>query len=72
MIMHRLNSLAYGTTRRAPAGFAHAILLDQGNDQRVWQVIDLYGPMELRTDAQVADWPVVYTPEDDEKWDLRA
>lgn len=71
MIMHRLNGLPYGTVRRCPApGFAHAILLDQGNREQAWEVIDLYSSTgDTYTDAQVADWPIVYTPMDDEEWD---
>jgi hypothetical protein len=69
VIKSRVNGLAYGTIRRAPApSFAHAILLDQP-DNRVWQIIDLYGPMELVTDNEVKDWPVAYTPVDDEEWE---
>lgn len=68
MILHP-NGLPYGTVRREPApGFAHAILLDQGGYHRTWEVIDLYGPCGTRTDEQVADWPIVYTPLDDEVW----
>lgn len=63
------NGLAFGTVRRAPApSFAHAILLDQGTQTNCWQVIDLYGPMELVPDEEVTDWKIVYTPVDDEKW----
>lgn len=68
MILHP-NELAYGTVRRSPApGFAHAILLDQFTDPHCWQIIDLYGPMEIVTDEDVKDWEIVYTPVDDEEW----
>lgn len=70
MDKHR-NGLAYGTVRRAPApSFAHAILLDQF-DRDSWHVVDLYGPISILGDAEVANWPIVYTPMDDEKWETR-
>lgn len=59
------NALAYGTVRRSRKGFAHAILLYQG-EKNAWQVIDLWGPTDTVTDADVVDWPIVYTPE--EEW----
>ena len=62
------NKLPHGTVRRAPAGFAHAILLDQMGKEAKWQTIDLYGPMEIYTDAAVEDWPIVYMPAPDEVW----
>jgi len=63
------NGLPYGTVRRALApSFAHAILLDQGGHDKRWEVIDLYGSMEVLTDDEVKDWPIVYTPVDDEEW----
>lgn len=69
MIMHP-NGLAYGTVRRQPApSFAHAILLDQGGHEKTWELIDLYGSMEMLTDAEVAAWPIVYTPIDDGEWE---
>lgn len=69
MIMHP-NGLAYGTVRRSPApSFAHAILLDQGGRPQTWELIDLYGSMEVLTDAEVEHWPIVYTPIDDEQWE---
>lgn len=68
------NGLKYGTIRRAPMGFAHAILLDQGDDPRTWEIVDLYGTMTgmdgLSTDQEVAAWPVVYEPMDDGVWEL--
>lgn len=67
MIKHP-NGYAYGTLRRAPRGFAHAILLDQGGADLTWEIIDLYGAMEVVTDEYVKDWPVVYEPVDDEEW----
>ena len=61
-----------GTLRRSPFGFAHAILLDHHREERRWMVIDVYGDMSwaepLRTDQEVAGWPVVYTPAPDEEW----
>lgn len=63
------NKLPHGTVRRAPApSFAHAILLDQMGREQCWQVIDLYGPMEIETDVDVQDWPIVYIPAPDETW----
>lgn len=64
-----------GTVRRAPEGFAHAILLDQFGEPDRWLVIDAYGPMReedtrsgLAPDSVVESWPVVYTPTPDEEW----
>jgi hypothetical protein len=62
------NQLPHGTVRRAPEGFAHAILLDQMGNEAKWQTVDLYGSMETYTDAEVADWPIVYMPAPDEVW----
>lgn len=63
------NQLPHGTVRRAPSpSFAHAILLDQAGREQQWQIIDLYGPMEVETDADVAGWPIVYVPASDEVW----
>lgn len=62
------NKLPHGTVRRAPEGFAHAILLDQAGSDTKWYVIDVYGPMSNDTDAAVADWPIVYVPAPDEVW----
>ena len=67
MILHP-NGLPHGTLRRAPEGFAHAILLDQFRRSSTWLVIDVYGPMHITDDEEVADWPIVYTPVDDEEW----
>lgn len=66
MSKHR-NGLPHGTVRRAPTGFAHAILLEQW-DKDSWQVIDVYGPMDILSDEEVSHWPIVYTPVDDEEW----
>lgn len=62
------NRLPHGTVRRAPEGFAHAILLDQNGNEAKWHIIDLYGPMETEADVDVADWPIVYVPVPDEVW----
>ena len=63
------NRLPHGTVRRAPApSFAHAILLDQMGREQEWQIIDVYGPMEVETDVDVQDWPIVYIPAPDEVW----
>jgi hypothetical protein len=62
------NKLPHGTVRRAPTGFAHAILLDQMGEEAKWHIIDLYGPMETETDTDVEDWPIVYVPVPDEVW----
>lgn len=68
MILHP-NGLPFGTIRRAPApSFTHAILLDQFTDSRCWQIIDVYGPMEIMTDEDVKGWKIVYTPMDDAEW----
>lgn len=68
------NGLRYGTVRRALAGFAHAILLDQHDNPETWLIVDLYGNMTwadgLLTDEEVADWPIVYEPMDDGIWAL--
>lgn len=64
-----VNQLPHGTVRRAPKGFAHAILLDQNGQDAKWQTVDLYGPMEIYTDREVADWPIVYVPAPDEVWE---
>ena len=74
MAKHPLNGLTYGTIRRCPvpAVLAYAILLEEGGRGQTWEVIDLYGTTtDVYTDAQVADWPIVYTPVDDEEWDDR-
>lgn len=67
------NGLPYHTIKRNPRGFAHALLLDQGDNEQTWEVIDLYGSMEfldgLLTDEDVKDWPVVYTPMEGEDWE---
>jgi hypothetical protein len=65
-----VNRLPHGTVKRSPEGFAHAILLDQNGQDLKWHIIDLYGPMETETDADVADWPVVYVPAPDEVWEV--
>jgi hypothetical protein len=64
----KANQLPHGTVKRAPEGFAHAILLDQMGQDLKWHIIDLYGPMETETDRDVADWPIVYVPAPDEVW----
>lgn len=64
------NRLPHGTVRRAPEGFAHAILLDQMGEDAKWHIIDLYGPMETETDADVVAWPIVYVPSPDEVWEV--
>lgn len=69
--LHPINGLPYGTLKRAPApSFAHALLLDQMGDSKCWQVMDLYGSLQAACvdDAEVEDWPIVYTPIDDEEW----
>lgn len=63
-----VNHLPHGTVRRAPEGFAHAILLDQNGQDAKWLIVDLYGPMETEHDVDVADWPIVYVPAPDEVW----
>lgn len=68
-----LNHLPHGTVKRAPTGFAHAILLDQMGQAAKWYVLDLYGPMgdrreDVVDDQHVADWPIVYVPAPDEVW----
>ena len=63
------NGLPHGTVRRAPEGFAHAILLNQFGGLK-WHIVDLYGPMEAATDADVTTWPVVYVPAPDEIWEI--
>jgi hypothetical protein len=63
-----VNHLPHGTVRRAPDGFAHAILLDQNGQDAKWLIIDLYGPMETEADVDVVSWPVVYVPAPDEIW----
>jgi hypothetical protein len=62
------NKLPHGTVRRAPEGFAHAILLDQMGEDAKWHIIDVYGPMETDTDVDVMHWPIVYVPAPDEVW----
>lgn len=59
----------YGTVRRAPEGFAHAIRLEQPAGKSDWEVIDLWGPMGPETFDGVADWPVVYRPIPDDQWE---
>jgi hypothetical protein len=67
------NGLRYGVVRRELApGFAHAILLDQGGHEKTWLLVDLYGSMEMLTDEDVADWPIVYTPALDAEWPVRS
>lgn len=66
-----VSHLPHGTVRRAPDGFAHAILLDQPSySQGVWYVVDVYGPTGDNPipDAEVATWPIVYVPAPDEVW----
>jgi hypothetical protein len=63
-----VNRLPHGTVRRAPEGFAHAILLDQNGQDAKWLIVDLYGPMETEADVDVVGWPVVYVPAPDEVW----
>lgn len=73
MTRHPLNGLPYGTLRRAPGrSFAHALLLDQP-DEKCWHLVDLYGPTQgdCVSDAEVADWPIVYTPIEDEEWEFQ-
>lgn len=64
------NGLPFGTVRRSPGdgGFAHAILVDQGEDERTWEVIDLWGSFEMSTEDDVADWPIVYQPVSGAQW----
>ena len=70
MFLHE-NQDALGTIRRAPRGFAHAILLDQGGHERCWLIVDAYGPMEIVAEDEVHDWVPVYTPEHDRKWRIQ-
>jgi hypothetical protein len=63
-----VNRLPHGTVKRSPEGFAHAILLDQNGQDLKWHIIDLWGPMQTETDADVATWPIVYVPAPDEVW----
>lgn len=65
-----VNRLPHGTVRRAPEGFAHAILLDQNSQDTKWLIVDLYGPVETDHDVEVADWPVVYVPAPDKIWEI--
>lgn len=63
------SKLPHGTVRRAPSpSFAHAILLDQFGKPETWLIIDVYGSMEVETDVDVKDWPIVYIPTPDEVW----
>lgn len=67
------DELRIGTVRRAPEGFAHAILLEQPAPAR-WEIVDAHGSgpkiRVLFTDEEVANWPVVYEPMDDGVWAL--
>jgi len=63
------NKLPHGTVKRAPQGFAHAILLDQMGADAKWLIVDAYGRMEIETDQDVEDWPIVYVPAPDEVWE---
>jgi hypothetical protein len=65
-----VNQLPHGTVRRAPEGFAHAILLDQFGKESKWHIVDLYGLVEGDSDEEVTDWPIVYVPTPDEIWEV--
>lgn len=69
LLCHNEEPLA--VMRRAPQGFAHAILCDQGNSEQCWLVIDAYGPMEMTNEAAVHDWELVYVPTHDGEWASR-
>lgn len=63
-----------GTVRRAPADgghllHRHAILLDGGVSSRRWHIVSLFGPEDsMRTDSDVAHWPIVYIPKPNDVW----
>lgn len=62
------NEEPVGQMRRAPKGFAHAMLCDQGDGDRCWLVIDAYGPMEMVAEDEVRDWVPVYLPDHGAWW----
>jgi len=66
------NGLPYGTIRRTRGGFAHAVLCQQRDDAPSWECVDLYGAMEMLSDEEIANWPVVYVPAPDSVWSVVA
>lgn len=69
LLCHNEEPLA--VMRRAPTGFAHAILCDQGGSERCWLVVDAYGAMEMTNEDRVRGWEPVYVPDHDAEWAAR-
>lgn len=48
------------------------MLCQQRDDAPSWECVDLYGAMEMLSDEEIANWPVVYVPAPDSVWSVVA